>query len=94
MQHDSSDRGLSYPIGMPSPALPTVSCRFTKMVIGDGLDEAQRYAETVSARLELAIEAAFAGLRGGANDLVGIGSGRDARPSEKQRQRCGYCATH
>jgi hypothetical protein len=57
MQHDSSDRGLSYPIGMTSPALPTLSCPFTKMQIGDGTDEAQRYAETVSARLELAIEA-------------------------------------
>jgi hypothetical protein len=57
MQHDSSERGLSYPIGMPSPALPIVLCPFTKLEIGDGVDEAQRYAETVSARLELAIEA-------------------------------------
>jgi hypothetical protein len=42
---------------MPSNALPTLTCAVTGLEVGDSLEEAQRYAETVAARLEAAIEA-------------------------------------
>jgi hypothetical protein len=58
MRHESSDpAGLPFPPGMPSSALPSLHCPITDLEIGADLEDAQRYAETVAARLEAAIEA-------------------------------------
>jgi hypothetical protein len=58
MRHESSDpASLPFPPGMPSSAAPTIQCPVTHLEVGDSLEEAQRYAETIAARLEAAIEA-------------------------------------
>jgi hypothetical protein len=58
MRHESSDPAHPpFPPGMPSSHPDTIHCAITNLEVGDSLEEAQRYAETVAARLEAAIEA-------------------------------------
>ncbi len=39
-----------------SAAFPVLRCEVTQLEVGDSLEEAQRYAETVASRLEAAVE--------------------------------------